>query len=291
MRRFFAIALCACLLFAVLPTTARADMGPKPSVVVSFVGLENETYYATLLSKSKSTGPNSAVTPEEAANYQGNSPEEQTAYQKFAAYQDPDGYYFLDFIQDCSGSNQLRWGYFPPSEFKILLYFPAQDSLAVSRSAHSTYAFDSYYTADLSDLSQGGTFSAERSYDHTGELLNLLARIVLTIALELLLALPFGYRAKKQLLLIGGVNLTTQVGLNVALNIIRFQHGPWAFLGYYILLELLVFVAEAVVYGLCLRRLGDKPAPSWKAVAYALVANVASFVAGLCLAAAMPGIF
>lgn len=291
MRRFFAIVLCTCLLFAVLPTTARADMGPKPSVVVTFTGLEYEIYYATLLSKSESTGPHSVVAPEEAAAYQGDSPEERAAFQKFAAYQDPDGYYFLGFIQDCSASNQIRWGYYPPSEFKILLYFPAQDSLEVSQSTYGTYAFDSYYRADLSDLSQSGTFSAVRSYDHTGELLSLLARIVLTIALELLLALPFGYRAKKQLLLIGLVNLVTQVVLNVALNLIRFQYGPWAFLGYYFVLELLVFVVETVVYVLCLSRFSDKPAPYWKAVAYALVANVASFVAGLCLAAAMPGIF
>lgn len=291
MRRFFAIALCTCLLFAILPTTARADMGPKPSVVVTFSGLENETYYATLLSKSESTGPYSVVTQEEAADYRSDNPEEETAFQKFAAYQDSEGYYFLGFVADCGVSNQLRWGYYPPNEFKILLYFPAQDTLAESQGAYTRYAFDSYYKADLSGLSQGGGFPAARAYDHGNELISLLVRIVLTIALELLLALPFGYRAKKQLLLIGLVNLATQVGLNVALNLIRFQYGPWAFLEYYFLLELLVFVAEAVVYGLCLHRLSDKPAPAWKAVAYALAANVASFVAGLCLAAALPGIF
>lgn len=291
MRRFFAIALCACLLFAVLPTTARADMGPKPSVVVTFTDLENETYYATLLSKSESTGPYSAVTRKDAADYRSDNPEEEAAYQKFAAYQDPDGYYFLGFVADCSASNQLRWGYYPPGDFKILLYFPAQDALVESQGAYTRYAFDSYYRADLSGISQGDGFSAARAYDHGGELLSLLARIVLTIALELLLALPFGYRAKKQLLLLGGVNLATQVGLNVALNLIRFQYGPWVFLEYYFLLELLVFLAEAVVYGLCLHRLSDKPAPAWKAVVYALAANVASFVAGLCLAAALPGIF
>ena len=36
--------------------SASADMGPKPSVEISFEGLEDETYYVTLLGTSKS-GP------------------------------------------------------------------------------------------------------------------------------------------------------------------------------------------------------------------------------------------
>ena len=39
------------------PTTAYADIGPKASVVVDFIGLEDEVYYTTLLSEEISTGP------------------------------------------------------------------------------------------------------------------------------------------------------------------------------------------------------------------------------------------
>ena len=40
-----------------MPLVINADTGPKPSVVISFEGLENEKYYVTLLSESPTTGP------------------------------------------------------------------------------------------------------------------------------------------------------------------------------------------------------------------------------------------
>ena len=67
-------------------------------------------------------------------------------------YEDADGFYFLQEWWDCTESNALRWTYRPPSVYKILLYFPESDSFMVSP-IYEQYAFDSYYTVDLSDLS------------------------------------------------------------------------------------------------------------------------------------------
>lgn len=49
-RQVFALLMCLVLVMA-MPITARADMGPKPSVRIEFTGIESETYYGTLLSK------------------------------------------------------------------------------------------------------------------------------------------------------------------------------------------------------------------------------------------------
>ena len=78
-----------------MPITARADMGPKPSVRIEFTGIEGETYYGTLLSKHKSTGPASAWngSPEYAHYKPGD--EGYEIWHKFVEYQDTDGYYFL----------------------------------------------------------------------------------------------------------------------------------------------------------------------------------------------------
>ena len=54
-RKVFAFLMCFVLVMA-MPITARADMGPKPSVRIEFNGIEGETYYGTLLSKHNSTG-------------------------------------------------------------------------------------------------------------------------------------------------------------------------------------------------------------------------------------------
>ncbi|MDO4711855.1 MAG: hypothetical protein Q4A75_07725 [Peptostreptococcaceae bacterium] len=59
MKRFLKLFLFA-LIFCLLPVSGYGDTGPKPSVQISFEGLEGETYYVTLLSKFRSTGPASA---------------------------------------------------------------------------------------------------------------------------------------------------------------------------------------------------------------------------------------
>jgi hypothetical protein len=63
-------------------------------------------------------------------------------------------------------------GYYPPEDFKILLYFPADDRFAVSEEACERYAFDSYYQVNLSGVDpvsaeNGFTFPAVRNYDFT----------------------------------------------------------------------------------------------------------------------------
>jgi hypothetical protein len=60
MKKFVrSLLLCIVALKAVVPTIAYADVGPKPSVVVAFRGLQDNCY-VTLLSKTESTGPYSA---------------------------------------------------------------------------------------------------------------------------------------------------------------------------------------------------------------------------------------
>ena len=302
MRKIIISAFCVVLLMAALPVTASADMGPKPSVVIDFKGLSGETYYVTLLASVESTGPYSALSFLERDNlilddkewYYG-AEEDYPIYLKFLEYQDTDGYYFLQFLQDCSETHRFSWTYYPPSNFKILLYFPEKDSYIVG-GPYERYAFDSYFTAVVHNKVAPNTIyfdimDVSTSYDYRGEILSLIARIVLTIAVELLIALLFVFRLKKQLLLILAVNLVTQIGLNVTLNLVNFGYGPLAFVFAFILLEIAIFIIEAILYSIFLRKLSDTPVPKWKPTIYALVANAASFAAGLILAYVIPGIF
>ena len=52
-----AVILCAMLAVLVFPIRASADMGPKPSVRISFENMGDELCYGTLLSEVSSTGP------------------------------------------------------------------------------------------------------------------------------------------------------------------------------------------------------------------------------------------
>ncbi|MCT4543766.1 MAG: hypothetical protein N4A63_09505 [Vallitalea sp.] len=284
------------IIFIIMPTTAYADVGPKASVVIDFEGLEGENYYVTLLSNVSSTGPHSVL--DETYNNQRYYEEdkEYSIWEKFLSYEDKDGYHFLQYFENCTDTSEFTWGYYPPSKFKILLYFPEQDSFAVSKDVYEKYAFDSYYKVDAKGLKmQSGVINysieAEKNYNYTWEIISLVIRIIATIAIEVLIALLFGYRAKKQLLIILVTNVVTQSVLNILLNIINYHQGSMMFVINYVWKEILVFVIEAFVYSICLHKYGNGKSKKWILILYALIANAVSFVGGIFIAYLMPGVF
>ena len=130
MRRTGTVFLLLLILF--LPISASADTGPKPSVRIAFTGGEGLTFYGTLLSRYDSTGPASAWNgQEEYASYHPGE-EGYEVWRKFVDYKDADGFYFLQEWWDCSENQALNWIYYPPSTFKILLYFPDSDTFCIS---------------------------------------------------------------------------------------------------------------------------------------------------------------
>ena len=280
--------LCALLLALMLSTTARADVGPKPSVNVTFTGLQEGLCYATLLSEVSSTGPYRAWEDGDDVR-DGWVPEEESnldVWQGFVDYEDPDGFYFLQFYRRVDVTEKFVWSYRPPSVYKIVLYYPDSGEF-VSGGILNQYAFDSYYTADVSD----GTVQLERSYEYGWEIVSLLVRIVLTIAVELGFALLCGLRRRWQVKTVVLVNVITQVALNVGLNIINYKAGSMAFVIFYVLLEILVFIVEAVAFSILLRRRAPEGEKMGHPVVFAFWANVFSFAVGYALAHWIPGIF
>lgn len=289
----------AFLLFFMLSWPAMADTGPKPSVVIDFEGLESEIYYVTLLSKEEGTGPWSR---DDDTNW--DDAGMQKAALAFREYQDKDGYSYIGYLEECTDSGQFEWNYYPPGEFKILIYFPEREEFLISSDSCERYAFDSYYKVrvDESELSvspdeeASGEAAADReekmlvekNYPYGSELLNLAARIALTILVELLFAVAFGYRNRRQLGFITAVNVLTQVLLNLALNFGNYYSGGRFFVSAYLFLEALVFVTEALLYTW---RFKKQPETMGHPVFYAFVANLLSFLLGLFLADDIPGIF
>ena len=273
-KKVFTILSCTLLLFLSTPLPIHADIGPKPSVTITIENADDRVYYATLLSKHPSTGPNSAYDGTN-ARFQIED-EEYSIWKTFTNYQDSDGYYFLQVFWECTDKHTLKWGYFPPQSFKILLYFPETDTFIVS-DIYERYAFETYYTMNVSNT------EVIESYNFTLETFNLIIRIILTILLEIGIALLFKIKKKNQLLYITIINVITQIGLNVALNIINFYKGQWAFTFYYVLLEFLIILIESIFY--------KKILQNGKAFLYALIANLFSFGLGLWIAHLIPGIF
>ena len=138
-----------------------------------------------------------------------------------------------------------------PIKFKILTYFPDHDSFAVSNEVYERYAFDSYYKVDASGMeiqsvTLNNNIQAQKNYPYSWELISLISRILITIIIEVLIALLFGFREKKLLLIVLVTNIITQSILNILLNLINYYQGGLMFVLNYIWMELLVIVIEAV---------------------------------------------
>jgi len=276
-KKFFCFVLLGLLLVGILPLPARADLGPKPSVEVTFNGISGEKVYATLLSKESLWGPYSVW--EEGGRSEPEKGDAPEIWEKFVQYKDPDGFYFLQTYWDCTDDPILQWGYWPPETFKILLYFPGTDTF-ISSSIQESYAFESYYQCFLSD----GEMWIRGSYDYKRGLTHMALRAALTVVLELGVALLFGYRGKRPLAVFAVVNVVTQFMLYISLYLITYWRGPWAFWFWFVILELAVLVVEAIAYTLLVER---KSRVRW----YALAANALSCGAGLVLARVSPNIF
>ncbi len=308
LARIITILMCVVTVMMLFPITASADIGPKPSVHITFENLGDELCYGTLLSSKPSTGPSSAWNGNEDDAQYNENPNGQYDWQDFGYdvwkafvdYDEKDDFYFLQEAWQINKTKELAWTYYPPNEFKILLYFPETGEYAVS-GVYERYAFDSYFTVNMNgaklsvdyneELSSDDRLNVYKSYNYGVEIGSLVARILITILIEMAIALLFGYREKKQLLLLVGVNSGTQIILNVLLNIVNYNLGEMAFVVFYVLFELVVFAIEAVLFYHLLNKISVKQKTKWLAIVYALVANAVSFGVGMLMAKWLPGIF
>ncbi len=284
------------LLFSLISLPALADTGPKPSVEVSISGFEavsmqKGVYYATLLSKTESTGPASVWDGDEEHIYSNLGKEKLDIFYKFAEYRDEDGFYFLQNFWECAGNDSFRWGYYPPSAFKVLLYFPEADTFLVS-GVLERYAFDSYFDIDLTELSpnEGESLVAKKNYDYTAEALTFLLRLVFTLITELSLAILFFGLSKKRFAFIAAVNIITQLILNIALSY-TYHFDAASFIYLYGVWELLIIIAEAIAISAYLCKKDGIKHPVLRAAGYSVVANVLSYFLGLWLSQFIPAMF
>lgn len=283
MKKQFAAFLALLMLFCVLAVPAWADIGPKPTVDLTFKGLEGQQYAVALISRRENT-PN----PWMGDGWDTYDPEDgkQENWQALHDYVDPDGCKFGGYWEECGATHHFRWDYRAPSRFKILIWLEDTQTYLVSEELNR-YAFDAYFTVQYTPA---GALQVKRSYDYTWELISLVSRVVLTIAIELAIAWLIGWRTRRSVHILLWTNVVTQLGLNIALNVINYLEGSLAFAFSFFGLELIVFVVEGIVYQYLLSY-KSKMAKTWQVWLYAFGANAASLLLGFKLAQWIPGIF
>lgn len=280
------------ILMAALGIYAFADFGPKPSVVVEFENAGDQEYYVTLVAKEDKLGsPYSRVTAEDQPET-----DDIAIWNRLVAYEDPDGMVFAGNVQKLTGDGAYVWGYYPPSEFRALIYFPDTDSFVESSEILEQYAFDSYYQMDFNDLPENwndavAAIPVTRKYNLLWQITAFLLRLAVTVAVECLLAVLFGFKGKRQMLLVLAVNCATQL----AMNLLILDESVGLFVFYvlqYALIEVGVILAEGLVYCLALPKLATpEQNRNIHPIAFAFFGNVASFSLGFLLSNWFPMLF
>ena len=253
------------IVFTLFPSLIKADIGPKPSITV-YIEQEGE-YYVTLLSKSDNYGPWSN---DYSDSFKSNDDNEIKAFNAFKEFEDEDNYYFLNYLMDKNDDGSYVWGYYPPSEYKVLIYDLSNEQVYVSE-ARERVEFDTVLSVSI----EKDTLKVTKTSNIIPSLIKFIRRLIVTIILELIIAYIFKIN-KEGLKLILIANIITQLLLNLVLMFFDYIFGLnyFFYLLYFIPLEIIVFLIEAKIY----KRYPEKIN---KPYLYSFCANLASFLLGL----------
>ncbi len=283
---FFIFAFLLCIPSSI--NVVHADTGPKPDMEIIILNLEQSDYIVAYGTKYDTyMGPHHAFIP-------GDKDFGKTSYgdvnDLIVVYDNvtlPEGWYLCDISSSYSNTTDLliKSGYMWPSEFILIIYDELNSKYYLSEET-KTYAFHSYFEYDMNNYNKEQItleekITLKKSYNYTKEIFGFFIRLILTLAIEMLLALAFKF-SKKSLLIILITNVITQVGLNIGLNLSMHFNGksPWIIF-IYALIEIFILVIEATIYKILCRR-GKDETRKW-IITYALIANVLSFSYGILL--------
>lgn len=236
-KKFYFFIIITVLILIIYPRDIYADFGPKPAVNIVFEGID-EPFYATLLSEDIGFGPWRSL-PENNGRY----PEE--IFNSFLEYKDKDDYKFLGYIRNVE-NKEFEWSYYTPSDFKILIYLHKNDKFIISK-PYKSYSFHSYFKAGIKD---DEFVFVKNNYNYKREIFFLLIRILITIAVELVIAYIFKIRTLKYIKIIIYTNILTQGLLNIGIWLFNYKFGFGIFI--YILIvwiiEIIIFLIEGTIY-------------------------------------------
>ncbi len=285
---FVAIAIVLVVIFTP-QDDVYADMGPKPTVQVAVNGLPESNYAVTLITNQASPGASYTIYEENIFML----PTETELLLKRLREENTE-YLLAGPIKTYMSSSSVGylWTYYAPTQFEIVIYDLNNDILYRSNQIQK-HVYTEVYIADYKDFEQIDentyTFTPKGAIVYTtldkrtlGETISIdlamfILRIVLTIAIEILIALCFKF-TKESYKIIAITNLITQVILNVVIGVWSLFGGALfgPFVGL-IIGEFLVFIIEPIVYKKkCLRQDGTKK----HIVFYAILANFITLAAG-----------
>ena len=263
--------------------TVYADMGPKPDLVIDFSGIQ-EPCIVTVLSTVESYGPNRPMTTAWMSWWDEQAPEiNKEIYQKFIDetellnHEREDRLYFWGVL---SQNSPYVFGYYPPETFYVLVYFPETDTFLLSEESYTRTVFHT----ELAITAENGKllFNARQPLYGIMKTLTdndaVVLRLVITVITEYVIGLFFMKYTKRSLFTVIGVNVLTQILLNIVIWM-RYYVLQNAVSTYFPVLagtEILIFLIEGFMYSKLIKK-EELSRP----YLYALMANAFTFWLGL----------
>lgn len=282
MKKFVLFIILLTFLLFVPSIKVEADMGPKSTVSINIVGV-NEDFFIDLLFQRDL--PNEQYRDEryEEGNY---FYPEQKIPLLLKDYSE-DGfissilYRGRPTVPSLKTQNLVKYSYVPPKTFKIIIIF--DDDTFITSKPITTKLFNSNVTWDLSNIdlsiSQTNVGTLEESIPYTQMGLDLITRIVLTVLIELVVLFLFRYKRRRSYSVALITNIVTQTILTIFMFQMRYFTAP--FFGEVFALivgEVLILIIESITYRRLLTEHSKK-----RAQVYTFVANFASVALGFVL--------
>lgn len=280
-KKTMPMAIVLFLIISFFPILANADVGPKPSLEIIVKGMDSEDYWLDLL-----------VTDKSEYSWLDISDLEGERVKKLAEYVDEEGFHpallggtrvplFGDLKGEKNSNNTYshKFSYIgTPEKFKIAI-LTQDDALIISDLIHRKH-FNSVVEFDLRGevLKEDIRLSAGKIKEImplAKMSIGFILRLLLTLAIEIGIALLFGFTIKKSGKTLLKTNIFTQVLLNIAILWINLSYGMLAALLIFLLMEIFIIFFETVVYA---RYLTERS--RGRRIVYGIIANIGSLLVG-----------
>ncbi|MDF2904709.1 MAG: hypothetical protein K0R34_30 [Herbinix sp.] len=264
--------LCALLVLLLGPTSfAMADMGPKPEILVKVINPPEGNYYLDLLIKEDNNYKRlelDGYDPEkikllESYNVDGWKPG-LVMGTPAPMWGDLVGIWRKDGVEH-------RFGYMGvPDDFKLIIVTP-DNTLIVSEEIHRR----SLKTVLVYDYK---TDTIHIEHPALAYIKQFLGTCLVTLFIEGILLLVFGFSLKRNWIAFLSINVCTQVALTLTIGVLFQKEGLLTASIVFFPVEFIIIITESILFALFL-----KEHSRWVRVMFAIFANVLSAAIGLAI--------
>lgn len=260
MKRNYVLLFILLTLLSLNIVSVNADTGPKPSVTVEIVGLDEDYYFDLLIEGDIDRLDLEDIFIDENITYnyyQEDYPSTLRNYYDDDYYMSYTIYNNVPAIIRLTDVNTFTMNYLAPKEFKIILVLKDNNQIITS-DLITVSRFNSSITYDLSNVNLNqstievgeitgnyGSFGLSDLFSETG---NLIIRLIITLAVELFILFLFKFKEKRTYIIVTLGNVITQVTLSIVCLSAFLLSGLYAYIIVFILGEFFVILTELLIY-------------------------------------------